>query len=275
MNEERVGIIRALFRYFRFWNWRKARYILDAADQQFTGSVQGIEHAFDIHSDDLVTQYNGLRDAVSQVEVVLEQKGAKLQRLNEREAVLIKQREGALAKAELETNPIEVEKHKAAFERYQNEINEIEAQQATLDTEIKEISASMKKHMLQLTKLQSEVRRLPEKKANAIADFVSAKQIIELNDRLNGLQRSIDRGPIEAVLKANQELTAKARITEKLAGTDVALQDEEYAQAGSQSVSNTTFDQLLAARKAEREAKTGVKTTPAVVAEAGDSRPRI
>lgn len=271
--EQRVGIIRAFFRYLRFWNWRQARYILDAADQQFIGSVQGIEHAFDIHSDDLVTQYKGLRDAVAQVEVVLEQKKTKLEQLNNREEQLIRQREGALAKAE--SDPANMEKHKAAFERYQNEISDIEQHQARLETEVQEISASMKKHMFQLTKLQAEVQRLPEQKANAIADFVSARQIIELNDRLNGLQRSIDRGPIEAVLKANRELTAKARITEKLAGTDVALQDDEYAQAGSQSVSNTTFDQLLAARKAEREAKTGVKTAPMTVAEAGDSRPRI
>ncbi|OGM96664.1 MAG: hypothetical protein A3B86_04770 [Candidatus Yanofskybacteria bacterium RIFCSPHIGHO2_02_FULL_38_22b] len=273
--EQRVGIIRALFRYLRFWNWRQARFILDATDAQFTGDVQGIAYAFDIHSDDLIAQYNGLRNAVAQVEVVLEQKRTRLHGLNDKEAVLIRQREGALSRAESEKDPAEMEKHKVAFERFQNQISEIEAEQAKLETEISEISASMKKHMYQLTKLQSEVQRLPEQKANAIADHVTANQIIALNDRLNGLQSSIDRGPIEAVLKANRELTAKARITEKLAGTDVRLQDEEYAQAGSQSVSNTSFDQLLAARKAEREAKTGVKTEPATVSETGDSRPRI
>ena len=273
MSEERVGIIRAIFRYFRFWNWRKARYILDAADAQFTGSVDGISAAFDMHSDDLIAQYNGLRDAVAQVEVVLEQKTTTLKSLNSKEDQLIKQREGALARAE--SDQANTEKHKAAFERYQTEISGIEERQAVLEKEVAEISSSMKKHMFQLTKLQSEVQRLPEHKANAIADHVSAKQIIALNDRLNGLQSSIDRGPIEAVLKANQELTAKARITEKLAGTDVRLQDDEYEQAGRQSVSNTTFDQMLAARKAEREVKTGMKTASEVVTEAGNSRPRI
>ena len=275
MNEQRqrIGIVRALFRYLLFWNWRKARYILDAADQQFTGSVQGIQHAFDIHSDDLVSQYNGLRDAVAQVEVVLEQKRARLDGLNEKEARLIKQREGALAKAE--SDPANTEQHRAAFERYQTQIDETERMQAELDVEIKEISASMKKYMYQLTKLQSEVQRLPEGKANAIADFVSAKQIIALSDRLNGFQSSIDRGPIEAVLKANRELTAKARVTEKLSGTDVRIQDDDYEQAGKQSVANTSFDQMLVARKAEREAKTGVKTIPVVVTEADSSRLRI
>ena len=34
---EQVGIVRAVFRYFKFWNWKKARGIIDAADEQFAG----------------------------------------------------------------------------------------------------------------------------------------------------------------------------------------------------------------------------------------------
>lgn len=270
---EGIGFFRALIRFITFYKWRQALGLVRAADRQFTGSVDGISDAFDLHHDQLVRQFNGLRDAVSQVETVLEDKKEQLKTLNEKESLLLKRREGALAAAE--SDPANTEKHKVAFNRYQTEINEIEGRQARLEIEVAETSQSMKKHMLQLTEWSAKVKNLPEEKANAIADFVSAKQIMDLNNRLLGLQTSLDRGPIDAVLKANRELTAKARITEKIAGTDSILQDKEYEQTGGQALSNTTFDQMLSARKAEREAKTGVKTTPVTVAEAGDSRPRI
>ena len=66
--EQRVGIIRAIFRYFRFWNWRKARGIVQAADEQFTGSVDGIDAAFEMHRDTMIQRFTGLRDAISEVE---------------------------------------------------------------------------------------------------------------------------------------------------------------------------------------------------------------
>ena len=263
MAEQGIGFFRALFRFITFYKLRKALGFIRAADAQFTGSVDGISDAYDLHHDELVQQFNGLRDAVAQVETVLESKRSQLEELNERETQLVRLREGALTKAE--SDPDNVEKHRTAFNRYQTEVGQIEERQARLEKGITETSQSMKKHMFALTELQSRVQRLPEEKAGAIADFVSAKQIIALNDRLNNLQNSVERGPIDAVLKANRELTAKARISEKISGTDVRLQDQEYEQVGSQSVSNTSFDQMLAARKAEREAKTGVKTASTVV----------
>ena len=126
--------------------------------------------------------------------------------------------------------------------------------------------------MYQLTAMQSEIEKMPIEKAEAIAQHVSAKKIIELNDRLSGIQTSMDKGPLDAVRKANQELSAKARISEKIAGTDVKLQDEEYAAAGSSSTSKDRMSQMLAARRAEKDAKTGAtekKTT------AKKDRPKI
>src|SRR5438132_1488449 len=79
----------------------------------------------------------------------------------------------------------------------------------------------------------------------------------ELNQRLQGMQASIDRGPLDAVLQANRELAAKARVSERLSGTDVRAQDTEYADAGRSSSIEDEFGAMLSARKAEREAKTG------------------
>ncbi|MCP3958520.1 MAG: hypothetical protein GY719_11760 [bacterium] len=258
MAEQKVGIIRAIFRYFRFWNWRKARGIMQAADEQFTGSVDGIDAAFEMHRDVMVERFTGLRDAIAEVEAVLEEKRARLEKLNEEEEDLLKKREGALTLAEqakAANDQTEYDKHASAFERFHVRIEEVEATQERLGTEIAESSGIMDRHMLQLQELQAEVESLPAKKAEAIADFVSAKQIVELNDRLQGLETSIDRGPISAVLDANRKLTAKARITEKLAGADVRVQDKAYERAGRVSTAQSKMEEMLSARAAEKAPK--------------------
>ena len=66
----------------------------------------------------------------------------------------------------------------------------------------------------------------------SVADFVSAKQIIELNNRLMNASDSLHEGPTATVREQVRQMSSQARITEKLAGTDVKLQDQEYAQLG-------------------------------------------
>ena len=276
MEEEKIGIFRAILRYFRFWNWKKARGIIKAADEQFTGSVDGISAAFDIQKDKMVSQYQGLRDAISEVEAVLEDKRQRLEDLNEEEEELLGKREGALAmaeKAKEANNLTEYDKHSSAFERFQVRIEEIDQMQERLNTDIAETSQTMSRYMLQLQEFQAQIEKMPREKAEAIADFVSAKQIIELNDRLQGLETSIDRGPISAVMDANKRLTAKARISEKLSKVDVRLQDKEYERAGRESTARSKMDQMLAARKLEKEQKTGEKAVE--TAQKEDDRPKI
>lgn len=275
MEEERIGIIRALFRFLRFWNWKKARGIIKAADEQFTGSVDGISAAFDIQKDRMVSQFKGLREAISEVEAVVEEKRARLEELNIEEEDLLKKREGALAKAEEakeKNDTAAYEKHAKAFERFQVRIDEIEQIQARLDQDIRETSLTMNKYMLQLQDFQAEIERLPKQKAEAIADFVSAKQIVELNDRLQGLETSLDKGPLSAVLEANKKLTAKARISEKLSQVDVRVQDREYEAAGRESTARGKMDEMLAARKLEKEGKEG---KPKEAVSEKDDRPKI
>ncbi len=273
MAEEKIGIFRAILRFFRFWNWKKARGIIKAADEQFTGSVDGISAAFDIQKDRMVTQFTGLRDAIAEVEAVMEDKKSRLEELNEEEDELLKKREGALALAEeakAANDDTEYEKHAHAFERFQVRIDEIEQLQERLRVELSQSSETMNKYMLQLQDFQAEIEKMPQQKAEAIADFVSSKKIIELNDRLQGLETSIDRGPISAVLDANKKLTAKARISEKLAKSDVKLQDKAYEAAGRQSTARSKMDQMLNARKLEKEEKSGKTKT-----KESEDRPKI
>jgi hypothetical protein len=276
---EQGGILQAIWRFFQNLRRRKALHINRAANEQFTGSTSGISDAFDIEMDQKVLEYKQLESAVAEVENVIETKRLELERLNNEEKDLLRKREGALAlaeKSQVEGNNDGFAQHRAAFERFQSRINEVEERQKSLAEQVKQYEDSMKKYMLQLTKMQAYIQSLPAKKAEAMADFVSAQRIIELNHRLMGIKTSFEDGPVSLVLEENRRLTAQARVTEKMAGTSVELQDTMYADAGRSSESGDVFAKMLAARKAQKEAATApVEKEKVAESKSGNDRPKI
>ena len=69
--------------------------------------------------------------------------------------------------------------------------------QARLTTEVAALESSMKGHMARLTALQAELEKLRQEEAETIAEYVSAKQIIELNNRLMNAYDSLSGGAVE------------------------------------------------------------------------------
>lgn len=259
MADESIGMVRALWRFVSFYGLRKRLGLVRAADRMFTGSAEGISDAFDLHRDQLVRRYNELLDAVSQLEMVLETKRVEMEKLGAEQKDLLAKRDGALTRFEQATSDDEKTKHKAAFDRFHERIKQIEDRTKALTADLASQQGRMTGFERQLTGLQSEIQNLPADKAQAVADFVSNQKVIDLNARLQGMQESMDRGPIDAVLAANRELAAKARVSDRIAGTDVHRQDQEYADATSKSSADEDFNAMLAARRAEREAKTGAQ----------------
>ena len=248
------GFLAGLIRFITFRWLIEGRRMHQRADAQFTGSADGIAAAYDIQQDQMVQQFKELQDAVAQVETVIEDKRAELERLNAEEETVIARRDGALAKAEqVGEEHTDFEAHAAAYERFDGRITEIEARQQTLEEEIEQTSRAMERHLAQLTKMQGEIQGMSGEKAQAIAEFVSNQKLVELNERLTGVQTSFDRGPLDAVRKANRELSAKARISEKLAGADVAVQDAAYEQAGKGSSSRDKLRQQLAKKRGDTQ----------------------
>jgi chromosome segregation ATPase len=191
--------------------------------------------------------------------MVLESKRVEMEKLGAERKDLMAKRDGALTRFEQATAEDEKAKHKAAFDRFHARLQEIETRTQQLTADLGSQQGRMTGFERQLTTLQSEIQNLPADKAQAVADFVSNQKVIELNARLQGMQESMDRGPIDAVLAANRELAAKARVSDRIAGTDVHRQDQDYADATQKAGADEDFNAMLAARRAEREAKTGAQ----------------
>jgi chromosome segregation ATPase len=221
----------------------------------YTSSAQGIADAFDEAQDALIADYKQLEAAVGQVMVSVEEFRQQLNNANEREEKLIKQRDGALEMAM--SDSANQAKHKAAFDRFHAEIMSIEADQKNLEAQIKEQESQLSMLETQLKDIQRELQKMPAEKAQQIAQYVSNKKLMEAYDRINGLKTSYDRGPIEAIRKKNRELSAQAKVRQRVAGIDAKAEDQQYENAGQVAATNSDFEAMLAARKAEKAAASG------------------
>lgn len=258
----------AIGRFFNLYFLRRSEGIRRAADEQFTGSVGGIRAAFAIERDSLASDFRDLQEAVSGVLNVVEQRKALLRNLGEEEKDLSTRLEGALVAAEraqAASNAEELAQAKAAYERYKNRLTEIDGQQERVTGQVTELETSLQRHMVRLTELKARLEGLTQQEAEAVADFVSAREIVELNNRLMNAQDSLRESPVGTVMERVRQMSSQARITEKLVGTDARLQDEEYERIGQASAAGTDFEAVLAARRAAKE---GGQQTPEPAREA-------
>jgi len=262
----------AIRRWFNFYFLRRSEDVRRSADEQFTGSVEGIRAAYAIDRDKLASDFRGLQEAVGQVLTVVEDKKIRLERLDAEEKTLQTQLNGAIRaaeKAQAESNTEEYAKAQAAYSRYKARLTEIDGEQERLSGEVASLETSIQSHMSRLTEFQARLEALPAEEAATVADFVSAKQIIELNNRLMNASDSLKEGPTATVREQVRQMSAQARITEKLAGTDVTLQDRQYAELGRDMEGADSLEAVLAARKAQRAAAEG--GTPVAEAATGEA----
>jgi chromosome segregation ATPase len=272
----------AIRRFFNFFFLRRSEDVRRAADGQFTGSVEGIRAAYAVDRDRVAKDFRGMQEAVAQVLTVVEDKKIRLNRLNDEEKELQTQINGAIRAAEKAQESgvtTDYAQAQAAYARYSARLSEVDASQTRLDGEITGLESSIATHMSRLTELQHELEKLPQEEAETIADFVSARQIIELNNRLMNAADSLKEGPTATVREHVRQMAGQAKITERLAGTDVKLQDRQYADLGREMAGAESLEAVLKARKAQREAvESGAVETPAAEAsEPADraERPRI
>jgi len=94
--------------------------------------------------------------------------------------------------------------------------------------------------------MQQQIQNLDRQEAEAIADIVSSKQIVALNDRMTHLGTSLQDENLQAIERARQKLKAKARLSDELAGTDAAVLDREVLAAGLSSDAMSEFNKMLA-----------------------------
>jgi chromosome segregation ATPase len=267
-----MGFFESVWRFITFYKFRKAMGVTRAADAQFTSSSDGISDAYDIHREQMIKEYQDFLSALSEVESAVESKRNRLAAIQKSKKETEHALEGALTtyeQAQTAGDKKAMEEAESDGNMFRAEVTKLNEQEKELTDDITSQTDRLSKLENKLSTMQAEISKLPDEKADAIADFVSNKKLIEASERLMGLRSRMDMGPIEAVRKANEELAAKARVSGRLAGTDSQERRDKYVKAGEEAAAQTDFQKMLAARKAEKEQSTG--SSSAVT----DDRPKI
>ncbi|HEY9774551.1 MAG TPA: hypothetical protein V6C81_12180 [Planktothrix sp.] len=260
MADGKIGILTAFWRFVSFYNLRKGRQIADAADAQFTGSVQGIKAGYDIHADQLVTRFKDLRDATATFETAIETKKQRAGGLKDK----IEKKERALSGALVAIEKAQAAKDTTAENAARTDAAQFKKEADDLHTELDSVTAELaaaetrrEKLFRQLQDLKKEIEGLGAEKAEAIAQFITNKQLLETLDRLDNLTTAVDRGPIDAIRKSNQELAARTNVAERLHEATSTDREKQYLEQGTTADANDAINAMLAARKSKREEQTG------------------
>ena len=215
---------------------------VDEGTDALATSPAGVKAAFRQARERWTGQYHEVRDAVSQLLMVMEQRRAEIKKLEQEQEQLETKKRGAVEKYKATRE----ERYQSAFQEYHGRLAVIDGRLVELNHEVEEMQGQIERYKVRLTEMQQQIQNLDRQEAEAIADIVSSKQIVALNDRMTHLGTSLQDENLQAIERARQKLKAKARLSDELAGTDAAVLDREVLAAGLSSDAMSEFNKMLA-----------------------------
>ncbi len=214
---------------------------VDEGTDALVSTPAGIKAAFRETRDQWTKQYHEVRDAVSQLLMVMEQKRNEISELEkELQSIEVKKR-GAVEKFKQTRE----DKYQQAFQAAHTRSSEIEVRLQTLNAEVTDMERQVDRYKLKLQEMQTNISGLDQQEAQAIADIVSSKQIVDLNDRLSNLSTTLNDQNLQAIEKQRQRMKAKATLSDELAGTDTNNIEAEIMAAGMNTTAMDEFNQML------------------------------
>jgi phage shock protein A len=233
--------------------WAVVRgFFIRAGDDVVSGGPEAIRATYASAIDDAKRRYKDMQQAVARLVRERARTEQSLKDLDIEEKELQKKLEGALAMAEAEPdNP----SHREAGSRYLTRIREIDEKQAALTEDLDVQRDKVEGYKTKLRAFSDEIEKLKREQGEMVAEFVSSRQVIQLEDRLKGLGESAVDESIVAIREKVANLKAEAKVASEMSSSSTGAQDERYERVGAEKEAANRFDELLKARRAE---KTGV-----------------
>lgn len=231
---------------------------VDEGTDALTSTPAGIKSAYRMTRDKWKKQYHDVRDAVSQLFLVMEQKRQETAKLEKEAAELEVMKKGAIEKFKSTRE----EKYQQAFQAAHTRSGEVQARLGQLTTEVADIERQVERYKLKLTEMQRSIQDLDKQEAEAIADIVSSKQIVDLNDRMSNLSTTLHDENLQAIEKTRQKMKAKAKLSDELVGSDTSQIESEIMAAGMSGDAMDEFNRMLAESemKAQERAQSSQQT---------------
>jgi phage shock protein A len=226
---------------------------VDSATEGMLTTPAGIKATYAQARDEWTKQYKDVRDAVSQLMVVIEQKADEIDRLEAEHEALNVRMAGAIERFKA----TDESKYKEAYAKDHVRQKEIQERTEQLRQEREEVEKQVAGYKARLKEMQERIGDLDQQEARALADIVSSKQIVQLNDRLSNLSTTFKDKNLQAIDRQRNKLKAQAKLSSELSGNDDAILDRELKDAGTTVKADDAFEQALAASKSRDEQKAG------------------
>ncbi|MFW5830177.1 MAG: hypothetical protein ACOCXA_07945 [Planctomycetota bacterium] len=244
-----MGILRSMWRFVSTLGGLVGSGIDESTERMVT-TPAGIKATFRQAREEWTQQYQEVRDAVSQLIVVVEQKTAEIERLGQEQDELGMRMDGAIERFKETEDP----KYRSAFAEAHARSEAIAARVEQLKGEKTEVERQVAGYTAQLKDMQQRIQELDQKESQALADIISSQQIVQLNDRLSQTSTTLQDQNLEAIDRKRAQLKAKAKLSGELSGNDQAVLNQELSQAGRTAQADSAFEAMLASsRKRDEE----------------------
>lgn len=245
-----MGIMSSLWRFVSTLGGLVGSKV-DSATEGMLTTPAGIKATYAQARDEWTKQYKDVREAVSQLMVVIEQKSDEIDQLETEHEALNTRMAGAIERFKA----TDEQKYKDAYAQDHQRQNEIQERTEQLRQEREEVESQVVGYKARLKEMQDRIQDLDQKEAQALADIVSSKQIVQLNDRLSNLSTTLKDKNLQAIDRQRNKLKAQAKLSSELSGNDNAALDRELKEAGTTAKADDAFEQALAASKERDEQK--------------------
>jgi hypothetical protein len=153
--------------------------------------------------------------------------------------------EGAVSMAQSEPDRLE---HKEAGVRYLQRIQEIDERRPKVAEDLEFQTKRVEEYKSKLITFDDEIKRLQREQGEMVAEFVSNRQVLQLENRLRGLAESAVDESIVTIREKVGQMKAEVKLASEMGGTTVRAQDDAYERAGAEKEARARFDELLKAR---------------------------
>jgi len=213
-----------------------------ATNSLLTSSPDMIRNQFQKTRNDWTKDYNSLKEAIAELQVLLNANKAELMSLvaetNKLNDLMIGSIE-QYKKTHDEQLKVGYANFAAKKEEKEKLIEEIEAK-------IVEDTGLIESYTAKLTELKDSIDKLKEEEARTIADITSSKKIQAINERLQGLSLDTQSRNLDAIREEAKKVKAMSQIDIKTSGADDLKAEKQLLNAAKSSKFFDEFNKATA-----------------------------
>lgn len=244
-------MFKAIWKFFSNLVGIKTDQVNKAANELYTNSSEGIRAGYQQARDQIVKNTNDLISGISDLETLLIQKKAKLKELEKEEIEVDNVIEGILSMLEKNSEDTQAI---SDYELMSTKANKIDENQELLEIEVENLQVKMGEYDLQLKKMKDQIHELKEEEAESVSDHALMSIEEQLLQKEAGFTTSADMSAVQAIREARAKRKAKVSTLNRVSGANTNKRMDKYKTFGQNSKANEELNEILAARKAKKQA---------------------